>query len=203
MPWRLVGGSFMITATSGVIAALDAHRTRRAGFRTGSTICAPHRGSGGQPRSQGGDQFPPAATRRYQGDLCRHLRDPARPRLRSGHADRCRRTAFRGVVQGLSRHRRTGRCHRPLKAAANGAPGRIRTCDPEIRNLVLYPAELRARWASYSKTRVAETGESGVAAAPPIGGRAGFRNRSGSAMCGHPPASPACPPHPARIACAP
>ena len=27
-----------------------------------------------------------------------------------------------------------------------GAPGRIRTCDPQIRNLVLYPAELRARW---------------------------------------------------------
>ncbi len=25
-----------------------------------------------------------------------------------------------------------------------GAPGRIRTCDPKIRNLVLYPAELRA-----------------------------------------------------------
>ena len=28
-----------------------------------------------------------------------------------------------------------------------GAPGRIRTCDPKIRNLVLYPAELRAlKW---------------------------------------------------------
>ena len=27
----------------------------------------------------------------------------------------------------------------------NGAPGRIRTCDPQIRNLVLYPAELRAQ----------------------------------------------------------
>ena len=25
-----------------------------------------------------------------------------------------------------------------------GAPGRIRTCDPQIRNLVLYPTELRA-----------------------------------------------------------
>ena len=51
--------------------------------------------------------------------------------------------------------------------AADGAPGRIRTCDPEIRNLVLYPAELRARWASYSKIRVAETGESGVAGRTP------------------------------------
>ncbi len=27
----------------------------------------------------------------------------------------------------------------------NGAPGRIRTCDTQIRNLVLYPTELRAR----------------------------------------------------------
>src|SRR3546814_9309176 len=26
----------------------------------------------------------------------------------------------------------------------NGAPDRIRTCGPQIRNLVLYPAELRA-----------------------------------------------------------
>ena len=28
----------------------------------------------------------------------------------------------------------------------NGAPERIRTSDPQIRSLVLYPAELRARW---------------------------------------------------------
>jgi hypothetical protein len=26
-----------------------------------------------------------------------------------------------------------------------GAPGRIRTCDPKLRRLVLYPTELRAR----------------------------------------------------------
>jgi hypothetical protein len=29
--------------------------------------------------------------------------------------------------------------------AENGAPGEIRTPDPQIRSLVLYPAELRAR----------------------------------------------------------
>ena len=27
-----------------------------------------------------------------------------------------------------------------------GAPGGIRTPDPQIRNLMLYPAELRAHW---------------------------------------------------------
>jgi hypothetical protein len=26
----------------------------------------------------------------------------------------------------------------------DGAPGRIRTCDPKLRRLVLYPTELRA-----------------------------------------------------------
>src|SRR5690606_25369349 len=30
----------------------------------------------------------------------------------------------------------------------NGAPERIRTSDPQIRSLVLYPAELRARLAA-------------------------------------------------------
>ena len=30
----------------------------------------------------------------------------------------------------------------------NGAPGRIRTSGPQIRSLVLYPAELRARSAA-------------------------------------------------------
>ena len=29
----------------------------------------------------------------------------------------------------------------------NGDDGRIRTLDPQSRNLVLYPAELRHRWA--------------------------------------------------------
>ena len=36
----------------------------------------------------------------------------------------------------------------------NGAPGRTRTSDPQIRNLVLYPAELRALT---SPSRSAET----------------------------------------------
>jgi hypothetical protein len=33
----------------------------------------------------------------------------------------------------------------------NGAPERIRTSDPQIRSLVLYPAELRARYALREK----------------------------------------------------
>jgi hypothetical protein len=32
----------------------------------------------------------------------------------------------------------------------NGAPGTIRTSDPQIRSLVLYPAELRARVSLFS-----------------------------------------------------
>src|SRR3990167_9945241 len=36
---------------------------------------------------------------------------------------------------------------KPLK---NGAPDRIRTCGPQIRNLMLYPAELRVRRGSCS-----------------------------------------------------
>ncbi len=31
----------------------------------------------------------------------------------------------------------------PAILAANGDPDRIRTCDPQIRNLMLYPTELR------------------------------------------------------------
>jgi hypothetical protein len=33
------------------------------------------------------------------------------------------------------------------KSLKNGAPEEIRTPDPQIRSLVLYPAELRARFS--------------------------------------------------------
>ena len=57
----------------------------------------------------------------------------------------------------------------------NGAPGRIRTCDPQIRNLVLYPTELRARCAGkmgegWAQCKLGGT-RSAVAAAPRPGGR--------------------------------
>ena len=35
---------------------------------------------------------------------------------------------------------------------SNGAPGRTRTCDPKLRRLVLYPAELRAPTPFLSRT---------------------------------------------------
>jgi hypothetical protein len=44
--------------------------------------------------------------------------------------------------------RRADRMEGPSKLVRRrtvGAPGRIRTCDPRIRNPVLYPSELRGR----------------------------------------------------------
>jgi hypothetical protein len=38
--------------------------------------------------------------------------------------------------------------------AIPGAPGRIRTSDPQVRSLVLYPAELRARCAEAELCRI-------------------------------------------------
>ena len=40
---------------------------------------------------------------------------------------------------------------------SNGAPGKIRTPDPQIRSLVLYPAELPAHFPAASA--VGQTGE--------------------------------------------
>src|SRR4051812_10624852 len=39
-------------------------------------------------------------------------------------------------------------CHLPLQS---GDPDRIRTCGPQIRNLMLYPAELRGRAAVWNR----------------------------------------------------
>jgi hypothetical protein len=49
-----------------------------------------------------------------------------------------------------------------------GAPGRIRTSDPQIRSLVLYPAELRARLAHRAGS-VPEPGKTGGNGALAIG----------------------------------
>src|SRR5690606_1427273 len=49
-------------------------------------------------------------------------------------------------IDPTSRFRRSAgdAMHRPNSFLEGGAPDRIRTCGPQIRNLVLYPAELRA-----------------------------------------------------------
>jgi hypothetical protein len=52
------------------------------------------------------------------------------------------RTVSKNVANGLS----AGACRghvQGITAGHRGAPGRIRTCDLEIRRLLLYPAELR------------------------------------------------------------
>src|SRR5688572_26093185 len=51
------------------------------------------------------------------------------PRARSGRGGRVRSAV--GTEIGVAR-------------AAGGLPGRTRTCDPQLRRLVLYPVELRA-----------------------------------------------------------
>ena len=50
-----------------------------------------------------------------------------------------------------------------VRSGGNGAPGGIRTHDPEIRNLVLYPAELRARVGCYIARLTAVNWETAVA----------------------------------------
>lgn len=37
-----------------------------------------------------------------------------------------------------------------LMSSENGAPGAIRTPDPQIRSLMLYPAELRVQWGRFN-----------------------------------------------------
>jgi hypothetical protein len=56
-----------------------------------------------------------------------------------------------------------------------GAPGEIRTPDPQIRSLVLYPAELRARrvlaigFAAYWQAPAAAAGRQGLRRAGAVG----------------------------------
>jgi hypothetical protein len=82
----------------------------------------------------------------------------------------------------------------------NGAPGTIRTSDPQIRSLVLYPAELRARFSLFISGLTAhlqsrrKAGK--VAKAPPsyrLGGRlarSGKRDLRGSSFRARASANP-------------
>ena len=60
---------------------------------------------------------------------------PIKPIARSGEWDTGRQYSLKGQGAVLKR------------PEENGAPGTIRTSDPQIRSLMLYPAELRARTA--------------------------------------------------------
>src|SRR5690606_15226701 len=81
-----------------------------------------------------------------------------------------------------------------------GAPGRIRTCDPRIRNPVLYPAELRARvdlpystGGSAVRDCACLGGRTALAYCMPrpVGGGAGVRYSGATRACnGGPPTMP-------------
>jgi hypothetical protein len=62
------------------------------------------------------------------------------------------KTGWRSVAKGCRQ------CHQKTSAKPLilliGAPEEIRTPDPQIRSLVLYPAELRARFASLCASRM-------------------------------------------------
>src|SRR5580704_13406124 len=49
------------------------------------------------------------------------------------------------IASGSQRGKRARQHNNGLCSGVRGAPGEIRTPDPQIRSLVLYPAELRAR----------------------------------------------------------
>ena len=78
-----------------------------------------------------------------------HSRFDVEDRFSSGSSDNYHLGLYGGTQWGnlAFRSQRNSRCGR-LSAdleGLNGAPERIRTSDPQIRSLVLYPAELRAR----------------------------------------------------------
>ena len=50
----------------------------------------------------------------------------------------------------ISRHKKS----RQKSTAFSGDPDRIRTCDPQIRNLLLYPAELRDLFVSNAGAKI-------------------------------------------------
>ena len=72
----------------------------------------------------------------------------ASPSFRTGvqNACDCCRTRFASLNGNTQVNKKWARWAHFL---FTGAPGRIRTCDPRIRNPVLYPTELRAHGAEF------------------------------------------------------
>jgi hypothetical protein len=60
-----------------------------------------------------------------------------------------------------------GAVHRPIVRCSFGAPEEIRTPDPQIRSLVLYPAELRALAPGNDKTPRCQRTHGGMRAGLP------------------------------------
>ena len=67
------------------------------------------------------------------------------------------RPAFRSVAEKKKANLAAG-------FQSNGAPGRIRTSDPQVRSLVLYPTELRAQKRNYADPLIARQREIPVSA---------------------------------------
>jgi hypothetical protein len=77
--------------------------------------------------------------------------------LDQGKSLRIDRPTITGLITGLFFRFKPARRRRLWKfdiyfRYLRGAPGEIRTPDPQIRSLVLYPAELRARAGCVSET---------------------------------------------------
>lgn len=53
-----------------------------------------------------------------------------------------------GLVELLPQHPSLHRQDTSYSKKKNGAPGAIRTPGPQIRSLMLYPAELRVHWSA-------------------------------------------------------
>src|SRR5690606_25200827 len=90
-----------------------------------------------RPRA-GGKRVGPRAPREADNCAISVKSAPKDSRASGDPADRSRPSQPRHLRQ------QPGRVHE-IELGKDGAPERIRTSDPQIRSLVLYPAELRAR----------------------------------------------------------
>ncbi len=109
-------------------------RTRAAWPPVRARGRAPERGPGGTYPDPGGGIRPcalPIERRRHAAPSLRPVSPPAR----------------KPVQRGSGGWPSSGSATPRGEPGKNGAPGGIRTPDPQIRSLVLYPAELRARRA--------------------------------------------------------
>ena len=146
------GSGWIVPVLRPVVNNTSARTANRNGWWCG--------GSSTRPRANIGGLIGSAATLRQlapQTFIERHIRAGDRDRYFARIGETRSRSApglQGGDIQGRDRDpgslRRSARASRTKSASmfidvsVSGAPGRIRTSDPQIRSLVLYPAELRA-----------------------------------------------------------